>query len=51
MNADARQKLVESVVHDLHRLSHAFLRYLTLLRNSDFLAEVQTLNVEYNINN
>jgi hypothetical protein len=50
LNADARQKLIESVVHDLHRLSHAYLRHLTLLPNSDFLAEVQTLNVEHNIN-
>jgi hypothetical protein len=48
LNADARQKLIESVVHDLHRLSHAYLRHLTLLPNSDFLAEVLTLNVEYN---
>ncbi len=50
-NADARQKLIESVVHDLHCLSHAYLRHLTLLPNSDFLAEVQTLNVEHNLNN
>lgn len=50
-NADARQKLIESAVHDLHRLSHAYLRHLTLLPNSDFLAEVLTLNVEHNINN
>lgn len=50
-NADARQKLIESAVHDLHSLSHAYLRHLTLLPNSDFLAEVQTLNVEHNINN
>ena len=49
-NADARQKLIESVVHDLHRLSHAYLRHLTLLPNSDFLAEIQTLNVEHNLN-
>ncbi len=49
-NADARQKLIESVVHDLHRLSHAYLRHLTLLPNNDFLAEVQTLNVEHNLN-
>ena len=47
-NADARQKLIESVVHDLHRLSHAYLRHLTLLPNSDFLAEIESLNVEYN---
>jgi len=51
MNADARQKLIESVVHDLHRLSHAYLRHLTLLPNSDFLAEVLTLNVEHNLSN
>ena len=50
-NADARQKLIESVVHDLHRLSHAFLRYLTLLPNNDFLAEIETLNVEQNLSN
>ncbi len=50
-NANARQRLVESVVHDLHRRSHAYLRHLTLLPNSDFLAEVQTLNVEHNLNN
>jgi hypothetical protein len=50
-NADARQKLIESVVHDLHRLSHAYLRHLTLLPGNDFLAEIQTLNVEYNIDN
>ena len=49
-NADARQKLIESVVHDLHRLSHAYLRHLTLLPGNDFLAEVQTLNVQYNLN-
>ena len=49
-NADARQKLIESVVHDLHRLSHAYLRNLTLLPNSDFLAEIETLNVEHNLN-
>ena len=49
-NADARQKLIESVVHALHRLSHAYLRHLTLLPNSDFLAEIQTLNVEHNLN-
>jgi hypothetical protein len=49
-NADARQKLIESVVHDLHRLSHAYLRHLTLLPGSDFLAEMQTLNVQYNLN-
>ena len=47
-NADARQKLIESVVHDLHCLSHAYLRHLTLLPGNDFLAEVQTLNVEHN---
>ena len=47
-NADARQKLVESVVHDLHRLSHAYLRHLTLLPGNDFLAEIETLNVQYN---
>ena len=47
-NADARQKLIESVVHDLHRLSHAYLRHLTLLPNNDFLAEIETLNVQYN---
>ena len=47
-NADARQKLIESVVHDLHCLSHAYLRHLTLLPNSDFLAEIETLNVQYN---
>ena len=50
MNADARQKLVESVVHDLHRLSHAYLRHLTLLPGNDFLAEIETLNVEQNLN-
>ncbi len=49
-NADARQKLIESVVHDLHCLSHAYLRHLTLLPNSDFLAEIETLNVEHNLN-
>ena len=49
-NADARQKLIESVVHDLHRLSHAYLRHLTLLPGNDFLAEIETLNVEYNLN-
>ena len=49
-NADARQKLIESVVHDLHRLSHAYLRHLTLLPGNDFLAEIETLNVEYNAN-
>jgi hypothetical protein len=50
-NADARQKLIESVVHDLHRLSHAYLRHLTLLPGNDFLAEIETLNVEHNLNN
>ena len=50
-NADARQKLIESVVHDLHRLSHAYLRHLTLLPGNDFLAEIETLNVEYNLSN
>ena len=48
-NADARQKLIESAVHDLHRLSHAYLRHLTLLPGNDFLAEIETLNVEHNI--
>jgi prepilin-type processing-associated H-X9-DG protein len=48
-NADARQKLIESVVHDLHRLSHAYLRHLTLLPGNDFLAEIETLNVEQNL--
>ena len=48
-NADARQKLIESVVHDLHCLSHAYLRHLTLLPGNDFLAEIETLNVEYNL--
>ena len=47
-NADARQKLIESIVHDLHSLSHAYLRHLTLLPNNDFLAEIETLNVQYN---
>ena len=47
-NADARQKLIESAVQDLHRLSHAYLRHLTLLPGNDFLAEVETLNVQYN---
>ena len=50
-NADARQKLIESVVHDLHCLSHAYLRYLTLLPGSDFLAEIEVLNVEHTIQN
>ena len=42
-NADARQKLIESVVHDLHCLSHAYLRHLTLLSDADFQTELAQL--------
>jgi len=42
-NADARQKLIESAVGDLHRLSHARLRELTLMPNNEFLHELQKL--------
>ncbi len=48
-NANARQRLIESVVHDLHRRSHAYLRHLTIIPGNDFLAEIETLNVEQNL--
>ena len=46
-NADARQKLIESAVGDLHRLSYARLRELTLMPNNDFLHELENLRLYY----
>ena len=46
-NADARQKLVESAVGDLHRLSYARLRELTLMPNNTFLHELEKLRQQY----
>ena len=42
-NADARQRLVESAVGDLHRLTYQRLRELTLMPNNEFLHELQKL--------
>ena len=42
-NADARQALIESIVGDLHRLSHAHLRDLTIMPNNEFLHRVEKL--------
>ena len=46
-NADARQKLVESAVGDLHLLTHARLRELTLMPNNTILHELQSLRAQY----
>ena len=48
--ADARQKLIESVVGDLHLLSHARLRELTLMPNNTFLHAVEDLRCDYSSN-
>ena len=42
-NADARQRLVESAVGDLHSLTYERLRELTLMPNNEFLHELQKL--------
>ena len=47
-NADARQKLVESIVGDLHLLTHDELRYLTLLPGNEFLHEVEKMKLIFN---
>ena len=46
-NADARQRLIRSVVGDLHLLSHARLRELTLMPNDTFLHELEKLRQQY----
>ena len=46
-NADARQKLIESVVGDLRYLYYDYLRELTLMPNNEFLNELQKLRQQY----
>ena len=48
-NADARQKLIESAVGNLHRLSYAQLLNLeVLMPNNEFLHELQKLRQQFN---
>ena len=47
-NADARQKLIESAVGDLHRLSYAQLLNLEVnMPNNEFLYELQKLRHQF----
>ena len=46
-NADARQKTLRSAIGDLHQLSHARLRELTLMPGNEFLHELEKMRKEF----